>query len=157
MVSTSNSISSMIHKNFIESIAKTKAPERLETLLQLLSLSGEEIVDPSERNKRNLNPFLIPLSKDKDGSLTCYIRWPTQKDTMDLQVVRTNEAGVVLRSLSTDQLARRLVAELDFLSLPNSKEAHEILTKSGLQYTLGDYVPMLKSGMHQRPYDPIGN
>lgn len=141
-----SSVSTTTHKSFIQNIAKTAPPQRLDTLIELLALSGETIVEPAERNKQNLNPFLIPLSKHKDGSMTCYIRWPTQKDTMDLQIVKTTEAGVILRSLGTDQMARRLVAELDFFSLPEAPAAHALLTKSGLSYTLGDYIPLLKSG-----------
>lgn len=134
------------HKSFIEDTAKVNAPPRLATLLQLLHMNGEEIVNPSERNKQNLNPFLIPLSKDKSGSMTCYIRWPTQKDSLDLQIVRTTETGVALRALSTDHLLRRIAAEMDFFSTPKAEEAIKLLTDSGLQYAQGDYLPLLKSG-----------
>ena len=134
------------HKAFIEDVAKFKAPQRLDTLLQLLALSGEEIVPPTERNSADLNPFLIPISRDKENRLTCFLRWPTQKDSMDLQLVQTTEVGVRLRAQSTDQLARRIVAEQDFLSLPKAQEAADILQKGGLQYTLGEFIPFLKSG-----------
>lgn len=66
---------------------------------------------------------------------------------MDLQIVRTTEVGVILRSISTDNLARRLVAELDFMSLPRAQEAYDLLIKSGLKYNMGEYVPFLKSGV----------
>ena len=134
------------HKAFIEDVAKFKAPQRLDTLLQLLALSGEEIVAPTERKSVDLNPFLIPISRDKEHRMTCYLRWPTQKDSMDLQLVQTTEVGVRLRAQSTDQLARRIVAEQDFLSLPKAQEAVDILQKGGLQYTLGEFIPFLKSG-----------
>jgi hypothetical protein len=78
------------HISYMENIAKVTPPRRLETLLQLLEMSGDQtILSPNAR--KGLNPFLIPLSIRKDGSILCYIRWPTQKDGMDLQLVRTTE------------------------------------------------------------------
>ena len=147
MLSMAPAEAAHLHKAFIEDVAKFKAPERLDTLLQLLALSGEEIVQPSERGRYDLNPFLIPISRDKENRLTCYLRWPTQKDSMDLQIVHTTEVGVRLRAQNTDQLARRIVAEEDFLSLPRAKEAADILAQGGLKYTLGEFIPFLKSGV----------
>lgn len=134
------------HISFMENVAKTVPPRRLETLLQLLEMSAEEnIVGPS--SKENLNPFLIPLSKNKaDGSTLCYIRWPTQKDSMDLQLVRTTEVGIYLAAMGTDQYCHRLAVEQDFFCLPSAPSAVELLNAAGQMYTPGDFIPFLKSG-----------
>ena len=130
----------------MESVAKTVPPRRLETLLQLLEMSEDEtIVGPSARE--NLNPFLIPLSKSKkDGSMLCYIRWPTQKDSMDLQLVRTTEVGIYLVAMGTDQYCHRLAVEQEFFSQPSAPKAIELLNAVGQMYTPGEYTPFLKSG-----------
>lgn len=134
------------HLSFMENVAKTVPPRRLETLLQLLEMSPEEnLVGPSSRD--NLNPFLIPLSTNKvDGSTLCYIRWPTQKDSMDLQLVRTTEVGIYLVAMGTDQYCHRLAVEKDFFSLPSAPNAVELLNAAGQMYTPGDFLPFLRSG-----------
>jgi len=133
------------HAAFLTNIAKTKAPKRLDTLLELQKLKGEELLKPTDR--KDLNPFLIPLSRDPvDKSLLCYIRWPTQKDDMDLQLVRTTSVGIQLVSMGTDQYCHRLAAELDFFAVDGSSRAIEAVNKHGKLYSQGDYLPFLKSG-----------
>lgn len=133
------------HKTYIENVAFIEPPAKLDILISLLKLNGNEIVSPRERS--SLNPFLIPISKDpKDNSLLCYIRWPTQKETMDLQIVRTTETGIKLVSSSTDALIKRIAAESDFFSSPNSNEILKVANSAGNVYTSGDYLPLLKSG-----------
>lgn len=133
------------YASFLTNVAKANPPRRLETLLSLLEMNGEEMVHPSERS--SLNPFLVPLSRSKaDSSLLCYIRWPTQKDDMDLQLVRTTSVGISLVSMGTDQYCHRLVAEMDFYGQADSQRAIALLNAQGQLYQTGDYVPMLKSG-----------
>jgi hypothetical protein len=147
-VTSSSSVSTVFkeHVSFMENVAKTVPPRRLEGLLQLLQMSEDEaVVGPSARE--NLNPFLIPLSKNKkDGSTLCYIRWPTQKDSMDLQLVRTTEVGIYLVAMGTDQYCHRLAVEQEFSSSPSAPKAIELLNAAGQMYTPGDYLPFLKSG-----------
>jgi len=138
--------------SFISDVALANPPRRLGAMMELISLGTEyRAVDPSEE-RRGKNPFLIPIAKStKDGSFLCYIRWPTQKDDMDLQLVKTTEVGISLLSMGTDQYCHRMVAELDYYSSPNAPKAIEILTKSGLPgssplYTAGEFLPFLKSG-----------
>ena len=86
-------ISGNLHASYLKNIALIDVPARLPSLLKLLVLQGDEIVSP--RSRSSLNPFLIPISKRKsDGSYLCYIRWPTQKPSMELQLVRTTETGI---------------------------------------------------------------
>ena len=152
-VSTHSQLSS-----FVSDVAKAAPPKRLAALLELINMGKEyTTVDPS-KERRGLIPFLIPFAKsNKDGSFLCYIRWPTQKEDMDLQIVKTTEVGISLVSMGTDQYCHRLVAELDFYSSPNAPLAIDILNKSGAQsssgsssqsplYTAGDFLPILKSG-----------
>lgn len=117
----------------------------LDSLLRLLELEGNEIVDP-QTFRRNKNPFFIPLAKSKDNSLIGYIRWPTQKDDMDLQIVRTNEVGLQLLALGTTQMCHRIAVEQDFYSTPTAKEAVEIINKEKKMYESGDYLQFLRSG-----------
>lgn len=92
-------------------------------------------------------PFLVPLCKLKnENSTLCYIRWPTQKDSMDLQLVKTNPAGIELVSLGTDQYCKRIVAEMDFQASSEYTEAVSLLKASGLEYDRKDYDKMLRSG-----------
>ena len=87
-------------------------------MLEIIELQDSEtLISPTDR--KGLNPFLIPLARNKrDGSRLCYIRWPTQKDEMDLQLCRTTDVGVVLVALGTDQYAHRLACEMDFYCTP---------------------------------------
>lgn len=144
----SNTLSSEIlsseHESYLKDIALINPPARLQTLLTLLQARGDEIVSP--RKRASLNPFLIPLAKCSDGTMVCYMRWPTQKADMDLQIVKTTEAGIKLLALGTDQLCKRLVVEMDFYSKPNTDEAISLLNSNGNIYTKGDYLPLLKSG-----------
>lgn len=119
------------HYNYLKDVAKVDPPQKLELLLQLLEMTdGEEIVSPKVR--KGMNPFLIPISRRKDdGSRLCYIRWPTQKETMDLQLVRTTDVGIYLVAMGTDQYCHRLAVEQDFFCLPTAAKALELLNASG--------------------------
>ena len=119
------------HLSYLQNVAKAEPPKKLELLLQLLSMTeDEEIVGPSARE--GMNPFLIPLSRSKkDGSMLCYIRWPTQKESMDLQLVRTTDVGIYLVAMGTDQYCHRLAVEQDFFCLPTAAVAIELLNTSG--------------------------
>jgi len=134
-----------IHASYIESVAKASPPRMLDSLLRLLELEGNEIVDP-QSYRRGINPFFIPLAKSKDNSLIGYIRWPTQKDDMDLQIVRTNEVGLQLLALGTTQMCHRIAVEQDFYSTPTAKQAVEFINKDKNIYESGDYLPFLRSG-----------
>lgn len=131
--------------DFLKEVALTTAPKRLNTLLSILDADPtEEVVKPTERE--GLCPFLIPLSKNAEGQYLCYIRWPTQKDDMDLQLVRTTNVGIILEGMGTDQYCHRKIVEGDFFGSANSKEMIELLNKDGQMYTEGDYMGFLKSG-----------
>ena len=74
------------HARYLTDVAKVQPPARLQALLELVDLRGEDTVIPPT-DRKGLNPFLIPIARNKrDGSRLCYIRWPTQKEDMDLQV-----------------------------------------------------------------------
>lgn len=135
------------HAEFISKYASIDVPKRLETLLKLTELLGEdEIIDPAEYRK-GMNPFLIPLAKSKkDGSILAYIRWPTQKEDMDLQLVRTTETGLRLVAMASTSYCRRIVAEMDFYSRPNADEAIEIINKDSPLYEKGEFLGLLRSG-----------
>jgi len=110
-----------------------------------LQLKGESLLKPTERE--GLNPFLIPLSRNTvDKSLLCYIRWPTQKDDMELQLVRTNEVGITFEAMGTNQYCKRFAAEQDFYASPIAEEAVSLINSGGIQYQAGEFMSMLKSG-----------
>jgi hypothetical protein len=133
---------------FLKDVACTAAPTRLATLLTLLDMQGEEVLSPKTVDRKSLNPFLIPLSRNPStGTMTCYIRWPTQKEDMDLQLVKTTEVGIALLAMGTDQYCHRIVAEMDFYGRENTAKAISMLNGPGpALYNSGDYVPLLKSG-----------
>lgn len=133
-------------QNYIEDSAKfQQSPKNLGTLLTLLQLKGDILLTPTDRD--GLNPFLIPLAKSSvDNSLICYIRWPTQKDDMDLQIVRTNEVGITLEAMGTDQLCKRIAVEQDFFSSSVAPEAVALVNAGGISYQIGEFMPTLKSG-----------
>lgn len=135
------------YSKYLKEVAVAAPPKRLATLLSLLDMKGEELLSPTTTDRKSLNPFLIPLSRSPtDKSLLCYIRWPTQKDDMDLQLVRTTEVGITLVAMGTDQYCHRLVAEMDFYGLENTGKAITLLNGPGQLYQSGDYLPLLKSG-----------
>jgi hypothetical protein len=133
---------------FLKDVACTAPPNRLATLLTLLDMQGEEVLSPKSMDRKSLNPFLIPLSRNPiSGAMTCYIRWPTQKDDMDLQLVKTTDVGIALLAMGTDQYCHRIVAEMDFYGKENTAKAISMLNGPGpVLYNSGDYVPLLKSG-----------
>ena len=106
------------HIAYLTDVARVKPPKRLQAMLEIIELQDTEtLISPTDR--KGLNPFLIPFARNKrDGSRLCYIRWPTQKDEMDLQLCRTTDVGVVLVALGTDQYAHRLACEMDFYCTP---------------------------------------
>lgn len=111
----------------------------------------EEIVSPTER--RGLNPFLIPISKSKkspgkDVGVLCYIRWPTQKEDMDLQLVRTTEAGLSLVAMETKTYIMRKAVEMDYVMHPDTQKVVDLLNEGEETplYSIGDYLPFFKSG-----------
>lgn len=132
--------------SFLQDVAKTAPPKRLGTLLKLLELdNNEDLVNPDER--KGLCPFLVPLSRNKQtGQYLCYIRWPTQKSDMDLQLVRTTDVGIVLEGMGTDQYCHKKVVERDFLAAPDAPEMIKVLNADGQMYSEGDYMSFLKSG-----------
>lgn len=134
-------------ETFLTDVAKIEIPKNSNTLLNILSLNENyELVNPST-SRKGLNPFLIPLAKNtKENNLLCYIRWPTQKDGMDLQLVKTTEAGINLVSLSTNQFIHRLAVEDDFYTTKNCDEVISLVNQNGVEYKKGDYMGMIKSG-----------
>lgn len=145
---TSSSISpdsTSEYQSFLTTKAKVPTPQNLNLLLELLTHKGEKLVSPS--NRAGLNPLLIPISKNPtDNSLTCFLRWPTQKEGAALQVVSTTETGVYLKALDSDKYCHRLVVELDFAASADASKFVEKLNKAGIAYKTGDYIPMIKSG-----------
>lgn len=142
---SSRLFASVSHAEFLEKHALYQPPAELSALLEVLQLKGESIVSPTKRS--NLNPFLIPLSQSaSDRSLLCFLRWPTQRDTMDLQLVRTTDAGVKLVSLSSAKLCLREIAEMDFHSHKSFNAAHAALEKAGIKYVSKDFYSLLNSG-----------
>ena len=111
-----------------------------------MSTGKDEIIDPADY-RRGMNPFLIPLAKSKeDGSILAYIRWPTQKEDMDLQLVRTTDVGIRLVAMASTSYCRRIVAEMDFYSKPGTDEAIEIINKESALYQKGEFLGLLRSG-----------
>jgi hypothetical protein len=114
-------------------------------MLELLQLQGHELLAPTQR--KSLNPLLIPLAREKnENGLLCYLRWPTQKENMELQIVRTTETGVRLVSLSTDKYIHRQLAELDFFKDPITSVAAKLINRESEVYKLGDFSSLLNSG-----------
>ena len=54
--------------------------------------------------------------------------------------------GIVLIAMSTDQLCKRIAAEMDFYSLSGSKTVIDIVNKDSPLYEPGDFLPFLRSG-----------
>lgn len=118
-----SSVSTEPYSEFLQQVAKVDPPQRLAGLLNILKLQGHELLNPRERS--GLNPLLIPLAKDhSDQSIIGFVRWPTQKESMPLQVVKTNEVGLTLLALDTDSYCLRQAVELD---IAGDNRAGEVL------------------------------
>ena len=142
------SSSQQSHGDFIENVAKFNVPKGIDILLDILSWQGNEIVSPRARD--GLNPFLIPLARSSaDNEHICYLRWPTQKDTMELQIVKTCPAGVKLLSTSTEHYIQKEAITADFQGHPDSTKllakafTPNLTTKS---YNAGDATKFANSG-----------
>jgi hypothetical protein len=133
------------HRQFLQEVAKVDTPKRFDTLLELIRLSGDEWVAPDHR--AGLNPFLIPLSRrTSDGSLLCYIRWPTQRVDMPLQLVRTTETGVRLVALDTDHYCHRLAIDFEVNGAPYAAQSANLVNGDGNLYQPGDAQKFLNAG-----------
>ncbi|KXZ51170.1 hypothetical protein GPECTOR_13g657 [Gonium pectorale] len=58
---------------FLEEIAVSQTPQRLQGLMRVLEARGGQSLSPSER--RGLHPLLVPLSAVGED-VTCLLRWP---------------------------------------------------------------------------------
>lgn len=148
------------HVSFLSGPAKVDPiPQRFRTLLQILELkcknSKEEdfsnIVPCPTAARKGINPFLVPIAENVvTKELLSFIRWPTQKANMDLQIVRASADGMLtLVSLGTDQYCHRLAVEMDFFGHPEAGAAIALLNSVGevpINYKQGDFLPFLKSG-----------
>lgn len=133
-----------VHSDFLSKVAQFTPPKEINALFQLLKLTGSKFVEPT--NRKNVNPFLVPITLDKNGEKLCYLRWPTQRDTMELQLVRTTKVGVELVALNTVHYCQRLVTELEFYSDPSVKSAINILQANGISFQPDGYSALMKSG-----------
>jgi len=64
------------HSLYLEEVAVTPSPKRLDTLLKVLQAQGWRKLLPSDR--MGLHPLLIPLASDANepNQVTCLLRWP---------------------------------------------------------------------------------
>lgn len=148
----SSKLISMKHGDFLRNVANIAPPIELDALLTIIETQGESIVSPTKRS--DLNPFLIPVSQSvSDNSFLCYLRWPTQRDTMDLQLVRTTDAGVRLLSLNTRNYILRQAVEMDFYDKPTFSKVHDILKANKIEYNPKDFNTMLNSGKFPKTTD----
>jgi hypothetical protein len=146
--------SGMSHREFLETVAKADViPKRLDALLKILAMDHEDDVIVSPTDRQGLNPFLVPIARSKKSTdpahgVLCYIRWPTQKEGMELQLVRTTEAGITLEALSTSEYILRKAVELDFAANPAAQSVLDVVNEGERipLYTIGDYLAFLKSG-----------
>ncbi|KAG2498379.1 hypothetical protein HYH03_003638 [Edaphochlamys debaryana] len=99
---------------FLEEIAVSQTPKRLQGLMRVLEARGGVSLSPADR--RGLHPLLVPLSAQGED-VTCLLRWPepSQHKNMPLPVVRMTrgEVGVTLVARSVDEYLHRLLAEED--------------------------------------------
>jgi hypothetical protein len=104
-----------------------------------------ELIAADKRS--GLNPFFIPVAKNNQtGNHMGFLRWPTQKEGMDLQIVTTTEAGIKLVALSTDHYVTRMAAESDFYQRDDASHLESLVNEYGKLYTKGDSLSLLKSG-----------
>ena len=135
-------------------IAKTNKAnvQRLLSLLQtsgsytLLGLDGRNEFSKYKKDK-NINPFIIPIAKStKNDRIIGYMRWPTQKEDMELQIVSTNQVGLCLESLNTIDYCYKMVIEMDNEQHPAAQEAVDLYNKDNNEKTYNnkDYQMFLE-------------
>ncbi|GLI66125.1 hypothetical protein VaNZ11_009855 [Volvox africanus] len=99
---------------FLEEIAVSQTPKRLQGLMRVLEAKGGTSLSPSDR--RGLHPLLVPLSA-RGEDVTCLLRWPepSQFKNMLLPVVcmTRGSVGMTLVARSVDEYLHRLLAEED--------------------------------------------
>ncbi|GLC37181.1 hypothetical protein PLESTB_000988700 [Pleodorina starrii] len=99
---------------FLEEIAVSQTPKRLQGLMRVLEVQGGVSLSPADR--RGLHPLLVPLSAQGED-VTCLLRWPepSQNKNMPLPVVRMTRGsvGMTLVARSVDEYLHRLLAEED--------------------------------------------
>jgi hypothetical protein len=139
-----SSSQSVEHREFLKNVAKVEIPVKLDELLQILTIQKFDLISPT--NRRGMNPFVIPIAHSKkDDSYIGFLRWPTQKETMPLQIVKTNPVGLTLLALSADAYCHRQAVELDFSGDLNAPTVLELARPLEKNYELGDAVKFVKS------------
>ncbi|EFJ45695.1 hypothetical protein VOLCADRAFT_105900 [Volvox carteri f. nagariensis] len=114
---------------FLEEIAVSQTPKRLQGLMRVLEARGGVSLSPADR--RGLHPLLVPLSAQGDA-VTCLLRWPepSQYKSMPLPVVcmTRGSVGMTLVARSVDEYLHRQPA-----SQPASRQ--------GCQSVIAGYKP----------------
>ena len=136
--------------DYLISNARCSEPPGLVGLVQLLGADSKRfrLVNGDVRSIRasdsSMNPFFVPLAKDVlKGSYIGYLRWPTQKAEMDLQIAETNEVGLKLVSLNTKGFFFRQLVENDFNNYIEGSDDSARLCKEAFaiarEHQLADY------------------
>lgn len=133
--------------DFLTTTAKCDVPSGLPGLVRLLAADGKRFqlvngdLTAVRASNHAMNPFFVPIAKDATkGSYIGYMRWPTQKPEMDLQIVETTEVGLKLLSLNTKSFCFRQLVEYDFNNyLEASGDSARISKEAFAAWQLADY------------------
>lgn len=125
----------------------------------LLGWSGRADLSKYKKDK-NINPFIIPIAKStKNDRIIGYMRWPTQKEDMELQLVSTNQVGLSLESLNTIDYCYKMVIEMDTEKHPAANEAIEVYNKDNNEkiYSNKDYMMFLEKYKGKFPVETVAD
>jgi hypothetical protein len=102
-------------ERYLRDVAKVPGtPPNLDgVLFVLIELRGDSLCRPSDRD--GLHPFVVPLTRAADGTVTGLLRWPTPPPDMEMPVVRCrpNDLGVELLANSCTLFVTRALVSAD--------------------------------------------
>lgn len=67
-------------------------------LVSVLQALGGNLVDPADRS--DMNPLLIPIVKNSDGSVVALLRLPQTRSAQEMAVVKTRPQSTYIQLLA---------------------------------------------------------
>lgn len=104
-----------LYTQYLSTVASFPSPPYLDAILHILQvIHGDTLMRPGDRS--GLHPFIVPLARGGDGSVTGLLRWPTPPADFPMPVVRCRpgDLSVELLANSCKDYASREIAKADF-------------------------------------------
>lgn len=105
--------------------------EVMPALVSVLQALGGTLIDPADRS--DMNPLLIPIVKNSDGSVVAMLRLPQTRSVQEMAVVKTRPQSTYIQLLArrADEFIHRAMAEEDWNNAQMGISDRPIATAAG--------------------------